>query len=360
MSREAASKAGKCLKTSKGNDEQALATAQAWRVQHLEPTARCFEALARCAAQFEGAVVSYRLKRMTSILKKLLRLNSNFKLGTLDDIGGCRLIVSSVDEVYRAVAVLNEELGEWKAKDYISRPQSSGYRSYHAIYQIPEGGISYRIEVQIRTHLQHLWATGVEAVGEVYGVEYKSPDVQESLERESLERQRFLALSSHLFALEEGTPGVPNVCEDVSVVCREIDEICGSTMLLQELAAARSGIVVSTDADEHDEYFLLCLIRDLQFFDIVGFPGFSEANEEYQRLEREVLTAGDQERLLVAEPKFDNVVLVKAGSAELIRQSYLNYSLGVGQFIDRIERLLPGHSYGQKRGSLDADERGAR
>ena len=111
--------------------------------------------------------MSYRLKRMTSILRKLLRLNSNFKLGTLDDIGGCRLIVSSVDEVYRAVAVLNEELGEWKAKDYISRPQSSGYRSYHAIYQIPEGGISYRIEVQIRTHLQHLWATGVEAVGEV-------------------------------------------------------------------------------------------------------------------------------------------------------------------------------------------------
>lgn len=72
----------------KGHDEQALATAQAWRVQHLEPTARCFEALARCAGQFKGAVVSYRLKRMTSILRKLLRLNSNFKLGTLDDIGG--------------------------------------------------------------------------------------------------------------------------------------------------------------------------------------------------------------------------------------------------------------------------------
>ena len=184
----------------------------------------------------------------------------------------------------------------------------------------------------------------MEAVGEVYGVEYKSPDVQDNLEGESLERQRFLALSSHLFALEEGTPGIPDVCEDLSAVCREIDEICGSTMLLSELAAARSGIVVSTDADEHDEYFLLCLIRDLQFFDIVGFPGFSEANDEYQRLEREALMAGDQDQLLVAEPKFDNVVLVKAGSAELIRQSYLNYSLGVGQFIDRIEGLLAGHS----------------
>ena len=108
VSRGEASKAGKVLKTSKGHDQQALATAQAWRVQHLEPTARCFEALARCAEQFEGAVVSYRLKRMTSILKKLRRPTSNFKLGELDDIGGCRLIVRSVDEVYRAVAVLNE------------------------------------------------------------------------------------------------------------------------------------------------------------------------------------------------------------------------------------------------------------
>jgi len=260
---------------------------------------------------------------MTSILRKLLRLNSNFKLGTLDDIGGCRLIVSSVDEVYRAVAVLNEELGEWKAKDYISRPQSSGYRSYHAIYQIPEGGISYRIEVQIRTHLQHLWATGVEAVGEVYGVEYKSPDVQDNLKGESLERQRFLALSSHLFALEEGTPGIPDVCEDLSAVCREIDEICGSTMLLSELAAARSGIVVSTDADEHDEYFLLCLIRDLQFFDIVGFPGFSEANEEYQRLEKEALMAGEQDQLLFAETRILPLDALTKVPAESIPAGFL-------------------------------------
>lgn len=360
MSREAASKAGKCLKNSSGQDEQALATAQAWRVQHLEPTARCFEALARCAEQFEGAVVSYRLKRMTSILRKLLRLNSNFKLGTLDDIGGCRLIVSSVDDVYRAVAVLNEELGEPKAKDYISSPQSSGYRSYHAIYKVPVGGITYRIEVQIRTRLQHLWATGVEAVGEVYGLEYKSPDVRASLEGEAQKRERFLMLSSHLFACEEGRPGVPDVADDLAVVRREVGAICESTQLLDDLRAARSGILVQTDSDEKDEYFLLCLSREIQFFDIVGFPGFSEANEEYQRLEREALTAGDHEQLLVAEPQFDNVVLVKAGSAELIRQSYLNYSLGVSQFIDRIEGLLPGHSYGQKRGGLDADDGGCR
>lgn len=339
MSREAASKAGKCLKNSNGQDEQALATAQAWRVQHLEPTARCFEALTRCAEQFDGAVVSYRLKRMNSILRKLLRLNSNFKLGTLDDIGGCRLIVSSVDEVYRAVGVLNDELGEPKIKDYISSPQSSGYRSYHAIYQIPERGISYRIEVQIRTHLQHLWATGVEAVGEVYGLEYKSPDVRASLEGEAQKRDRFLMLSSHLFAREEGRPGVPDVADDLAVVRHDVGVICESTHLLDDLRAARSGIVVQTDSDQKDEYFLLCLSREIQFFNIVGFPEFEAANEEYQRLEKESLRTDSGNDITIAEPEFDNVVLVKAESAEAIKSSYLNYSLGVEGFIRQVEQL---------------------
>ena len=70
VSREAASKAGKRLQASEGLDEEALAIAHTWRVQHLEPAARCFEALSSCSHQFEGAVVSYRLKRMKSILRK--------------------------------------------------------------------------------------------------------------------------------------------------------------------------------------------------------------------------------------------------------------------------------------------------
>lgn len=34
------------------------------------------------------------------------------------------------------------------------------------------------MEVQIRTQLQHYWATAVEAAGEIYGAEYKSPEVR--------------------------------------------------------------------------------------------------------------------------------------------------------------------------------------
>lgn len=339
VSREAASKAGSRLKASGGRDPEALAIAQAWRVQHLEPTVFCFEALTRCAEHFQGAVVSYRLKRMRSIVRKLQRDNNRFKLGALDDIGGCRLIVGSVREVYEAARILDDLLEHRKIKDYIAAPQRSGYRSYHAIYKVPVGGITYRIEVQIRTRLQHLWATGVEAVGEVYGLEYKSPDVRASLEGDERKRDRFLMLSSHLFASEEGRPGVPDVPDDLAAVRREISTICETTHLLEDLRAARSGILVQADSDERDEYFLLCLSREIQFFDVVGFPEFQAANDEYQRLEKEALRIEDGNDVVIAEPEFDNVVLVKAESADSIKSSYLNYSLGVDGFISRVEQV---------------------
>ena len=275
---------------------------------------------------------------MRSIVRKLQRDNNRFKLGALDDIGGCRLIVGSVREVYEAAQILDDLLEHRKIKDYITAPQRSGYRSYHAIYKVPVGGITYRIEVQIRTRLQHLWATGVEAVGEVYGLEYKSPDVRASLEGEEQKRDRFLMLSSHLFALEEGQPGVPDVTGDLAVVKREISAICETTHLLDDLRVARSGIVVQADSDERDEYFLLCLSREIQFFDVVGFPEFQAANDEYQRLEKEALRIEDGNDVVIAEPEFDNVVLVKAESAEAIKSSYLNYSLGVDDFIRQVEQ----------------------
>lgn len=275
---------------------------------------------------------------MRSIVRKLQRDNNRFKLGALDDIGGCRLIVGSVREVYEAAQILDDLLEHRKIKDYITAPQRSGYRSYHAIYKVPVGGITYRIEVQIRTRLQHLWATGVEAVGEVYGLEYKSPDVRASLEGEEQKRDRFLMLSSHLFALEEGQPGVPDVTGDLAVVKREISAICETTQLLDDLRVARSGIVVQADSDERDEYFLLCLSREIQFFDVVGFPEFQAANDEYQRLEKEALRIEDGNDVVIAEPEFDNVVLVKAESAEAIKSSYLNYSLGVDDFIRQVEQ----------------------
>jgi hypothetical protein len=146
-------------------------------------------------------------------------------------------------------------------------------------------------------------------------------------------------LSSHLFAREEGRPGVPDVADNLAVVRREVGEICESTHLLNDLRAARSSMDVLINPDEKDEYFLLCFNRETQIYAILGFSEFEDANDEYQRLEKEALRIDSGNDVIITEPEFDNVVLVKAESAEAIKSSYLNYSLGVEGFIRQVEQV---------------------
>lgn len=53
--------------------------------------------------------------------------------------------------------------------DYIADPRSSGYRGTHLIYRYFSDRVEtyngLRVEVQLRSHLQHAWATAVETVG---------------------------------------------------------------------------------------------------------------------------------------------------------------------------------------------------
>jgi len=90
----------------------------------------------------------------------------------MQDIGGCGAVVSSV----QAVRLLHERYKRSEIKhkllstdDYIAAPKTSGYRSLHLVYSYfsdrkkTHNGL--RIEVQIRSSLQHAWATAVETVG---------------------------------------------------------------------------------------------------------------------------------------------------------------------------------------------------
>ncbi len=150
-----------------------------------------FKKLLEITNKYPNSIATYRLKRKESILNKLNRNNNHFKLGEIDDIVGCRVIVDSVDEVYK---IYNEiidlkqsgYIGIKTIKDYIKEPESSGYRSLHVIINqlcsYEEESRTYRIELQIRTRLQHYWSTAVEAMGEIDGVEYMSDELKHDLD----------------------------------------------------------------------------------------------------------------------------------------------------------------------------------
>lgn len=128
VSRSKANSIGRilCVNHSGDDYENALNVLQEWREQFVDPTRIAFECLIGDArkASLRGYVASYRLKRQESILNKLRRPNKHYKLGELDDIGGCRIIVKSMDELASLIKVLINDphlsLGEPKVKLYQS------------------------------------------------------------------------------------------------------------------------------------------------------------------------------------------------------------------------------------------------
>lgn len=128
-----------------------------------------------------GAVFS-RLKREEQIIAKLCRMRT--RLSTIEDIGGCRAIVSTEREA-RALAAYLEAQGDNPSvrmtvrdiDDYIATPQDSGYRGIH-LHCVRDGR---QVEIQVRTRRQHSWADFVEALDGAFGVDSKHGDAPEQV-----------------------------------------------------------------------------------------------------------------------------------------------------------------------------------
>lgn len=139
--------------------------------------------------------VSQRLKRSPTIVDKLER-EPTLSLARMQDIGGCRSVLASLDELRRVESRLKKNRPPVGYADYIVKPRSSGYRGVHLIVRYDDYHGSQRsIEVQLRTRVMHEWAITVERLSGRIGQNLKF-DGQHAV-------QRLLAVISHAMALEE-------------------------------------------------------------------------------------------------------------------------------------------------------------
>jgi putative GTP pyrophosphokinase len=120
-------------------------------------------------------LVAQRLKRMPQIIHKLERLPGT-QLARMEDIGGCRAVLQTQDQVNR---VAEKIMRQWNMvrppRDYVSVSKPSGYRAIHLIIERDD----HRLEVQLRTKGQQTWANVVEKVAAVYRLplkDEKGPD----------------------------------------------------------------------------------------------------------------------------------------------------------------------------------------
>jgi ppGpp synthetase/RelA/SpoT-type nucleotidyltranferase len=122
----------------------------------------------KCGEVDSRAFVSERLKRLSSIVAKLRRKDlPGLSLWTMQDLGGCRAILPTVAGVRAVEAKFeNGPFHPIRRKDYIATPRESGYRGVHLIFNDLFPVLKdVQIEVQIRSRLQHIFATAVETVG---------------------------------------------------------------------------------------------------------------------------------------------------------------------------------------------------
>lgn len=322
-------KAGKIIadKTSTKKERQdALKILNNWRSSHAYPLQVIASNLRN---KNPNSIVVQRLKRLDSITGKIERF-PKMDLYRMQDLGGCRVIVNSVDEVYLAINkyknsgirhILKREY------DYIQNPKESGYRSYHMIYQFHSDrketyNKNMLIEIQFRTKLQHIWATAVEMMGIYTKSNLKSSQGNEDI-------LRFFTLVSSILALKENTPVCPNTSESKEKLIKEIKKLD----LKHNIVSTISGLNVAIDFDEKkviqkNNYYILILDYTRRRMRIKSFnnKNVEIATKVYNQLESKL--ESDK-----------NIVLVSASSFDSLRVAYPNYFTDIQEFVDMMRSL---------------------
>ena len=141
-----------------------------WRACHNLPLVFIRLGLTRIAKQVDpNCLIAQRIKRLPAIRLKLeLLRRRSLKLSAMQDIGGCRAVVKNIPAILRLVNRYDDSRAMHKfdyKDDYILKSKASGYRGIHLIYRYQsekyETHNGLRIEIQLRSPLQHAWATEV-------------------------------------------------------------------------------------------------------------------------------------------------------------------------------------------------------
>jgi hypothetical protein len=330
ISNRAVVKAGKLLR---GHHEtpsteliEAFRIAHAWRDAHALPMRRIRQEVARKARQVDPAAVTPgRMKRMKSIRKKLRR--QAWDLLQIQDIGGCRAIASGPTELSEILRHFKEGCRhELVAEhDHISFPKLDGYRSHHLVlrYRPSDGDgpeTAQLIEVQLRTRLQHAWATAVEAVGLVRGEDLKGGGG-------SAEWLRLFALMGTELSLEEGFAAVPGTPLCARERRHEMRGLEGRLDAIANLDSFRR-IIDRTSAAQASpgQVFLIQYDNSNMTVSAKPFSSLAAGAQSYEAAERGGAV---------------DTVLVELDRAADLRQAYPNYYLDVGLFTKRLARMLP-------------------
>jgi hypothetical protein len=306
-------------------DDPAVITAyqvlSVWRIAHEKPLSGAMGVLRRYANQNGwNAIVSGRTKRFPSIIAKLVRYTT-LKLSAMQDIGGCRIVLDDIDQAELLASHVKHGLMKGFGSDhisqpdhYIEKPKADGYRSIHfVLHRQPKDATAQeralKIEIQIRSLLQHRWATAVETVDLFTRQSLKSGGGDSRW-------RRFFALTASIFALRENRPIVPDTPAELAELEDELSSLARDLHIgesLRNWSDVMRDIGEGVLPREHNAHYLVKLdvtskTTEVDYFDQ---DRLREAHDSYTRAERESANFPGR-----------SVVLVSANSLTEVRNAY--------------------------------------
>lgn len=299
-----------------------------WRMAHLYPLQQIKFYLEREALLInEKTITSSRIKRTPSIISKLVRF-PGMKLHKMQDLGGCRAILADVSEVYK----LHENIMKVKFQhelvrvdDYMKNVKDSGYRSLHLVYSFnnkkyPELN-NLRIEMQVRTTIQHSWATAVEMVGL-----FRKESLKSGLGDESW--LHFFQLVSDLFYTidSKSTTGHYNKTSS------EIKELAKKLRIFEILDAYNQVINHIENNIKYDDGIYVILVNmNKHVINVKNFKNqnLKSAADAYINAEK-----------YCASNKNCEVAMVSVNDVSQLRNAYPAYFLDTKSFLNNLRRFV--------------------
>jgi hypothetical protein len=320
-----------------------IAVVDNWRSCHGYPLQIIKMTLLNRARKIDpNALIAQRLKRRPSIEIKL-RDNPNMKLSQMHDLAGCRAVMSDVTQVQTLIAKYEEfhakspkGRSDWDGSDdfdYIARPKPDGYRSVHLVFRFQSESDDrrvyngQRVEIQIRSKLQHVWATAVEMAQLFTGQALKS-----KVKNANDDWLRFFSLTSSVFALREKCAPVPGTPETREKIAAELREILIRTDIMHQLSGWNDTVhLLEVNRDPGSHFYLLTLDPETRTLNVQQFAKDQavEAQTAYDNAEKDTENKPNTQVVLVSVDNFD-----------ALPKAYPNYYVDTKDFIAAVEKEI--------------------
>lgn len=332
-------KAGRSIRHGCTGDDRkdAILKIQNYRETHLYPLMLIKNHLVQATKKVtKQGIVARRLKMLSTIIDKLERptldgqKSNGIEITRMQDIGGCRAIVSNLkqlNELHERLTSSRSMHRIIKTSNYLT-PKDSGYSGIHLVYSCFEGSDlendwkKTKIEVQLRTELQHAWATSLEIIDTLEGIKLKTSMTGHD------EWRRFFKISGMLVAHTEKACLIPE--EHLPTLISELKELEKNLDVRRKLSKFNLAIKFATDRKKLPRKILVH-----QGMFLVRVMALSEENLKGNQVELEVnITAfgpSDMDQALAqlaeSEESKDTLisVLVSAGDVRSLKKAYPNY-----------------------------------